>query len=260
MPAASAVMSAARSISSSAPAAATTSTRADPAAASTSSSRWVGPGKHRTRRRIVSRRRGLSGSGCGSSDRPLSWAGVRLTAASASASGRPPVRSTSCRTTSGTTSIPARSASSCPAAIASRPPSRVSGTPAGANGRPSPSRTATSRTTPSRRRRRATNERAPADAGSSHWASSTTHSRGRSRAARVRRASTAVLTRKSSDRSSGPPPSSAAVSGARSRSGSSWASGSAGWRSCWSAANDMADSARSPRPRSTRMPLALPTA
>ena len=125
---------------------------------------------------------------------PASWAGVRPRGSSSSASGLPRVSAT-IRSRTRSSSGPATTAvSSARASWSSRPPTTSSASPSRCRS-PAGSRTARTNPTDSAPRRRATKASACAEAPSSHCASSTTQTSGRSSATSDSRLRTARPTR-----------------------------------------------------------------
>jgi hypothetical protein len=167
-------------------------------AAAASSSVWVGSGRWRTRSRNTRSTPALTGSGSGSGSRPASWSAFSDAGSSSNASGLPWVASIRRSRTAGARPSGDRSVSSAPAASASRPVRRSSWRPGAVNGWVLSSRAANSSTTPSASSRRAAKVSASADGWSSHCASSTRQTNGRSSATSASRLSAPTPIRKRS--------------------------------------------------------------
>ena len=133
----------------------------------------------------------------GSGDVPRIWSALSSVGSSSRARGLPCVSATRRTRTSSARPSPRRSSSRACAASGPRPASTIWGMPSGRKER-SPSRAANTIATRSAPSLRAAKSSASADAGSSQWASSTTHSTVLSSAAEVSIDSVATATRNGS--------------------------------------------------------------
>ena len=219
----------------------------------------AGGGSRSTRSRYACSSDVGVGSAPTSGSCPLSCRGEGDRGISTRASGLPFALSTTHSTAAGDAYGPSRSTSSSRASKRARADSRSSGRPGATYGRESSSLAARSRARDSASSRRAAKKSASAEAPSSHCASSTRQTRGRSSAASASRLSTPSETRKRS-----PSVSSESANAERSAAacgpGSASIAPSSGRRIWCRAANASSDSAPPPRPRaesSSRPPCSL---
>ena len=163
-------------------------------AAATRSKRRVEGGSGASRSRKLCSIRSDNGGPSDIQNPPASSAGVKRRGSSSSASGLPRVSATiRSRTRSSSGPVTTVASNSC-ASRSSSPPTASSASPSKCRS-PLGSRTAKTSPTDSAPRRRATNASACAEAASSHCASSTTHTSGRSSATSESRLRTARPTR-----------------------------------------------------------------
>jgi len=218
-------------------------------AAATTSSRCVRRGKAWMRRMNSSSRAAVDERLPVIQNPPASSTADALRGTSTMANGIPRVSATMRSRTRGSMPACITESSSSLASASDSPATSISGNPASTSGR---SRTAKTIATGSASRRRATKPNVCSETWSSHWASSTMQSTGRSVAAAASRLNTARPTRKRSGTVPDPRPK-ATSSAPRCGSGSSPRSGA---HNCCSPANASSMSDSTPTTRVVRNPSA----